>query len=134
MEDARRETEVLLSIWENQNHGRNHDHEYNGCNMFVPLTRPDSPSSGDSESCGGECRNDLNGAVDVRWAESDTLIGKTRENRSLSSVSPSDIGVQGSLQEDTSLGARRVTWGSSVGDHNRSLFGAPKFFNAVPRN
>jgi len=30
---------------------------YNGCNIFVPLTRPDPSSSGDSEDCGGECRN-----------------------------------------------------------------------------
>jgi hypothetical protein len=137
VEDARRETEVLLSIWENQNNGRSHDHGYNGCNMFVPLTRPDSSLSEDTEDCGGECRNvrnDLKGAVGVRWSESDIFIGKTRESRSLSSVSPGDVGVQEFLDEETSLGARRITWGSSVGDNDRGVFEAPKFFEAVPGN
>jgi hypothetical protein len=74
VEDARRETEVLLSVWEIQSHGRGHDHGYNGCNMFVPLTRPSSSSSGNSGSCDREYGNGKSGqrgAIGVKWAESD---------------------------------------------------------------
>jgi hypothetical protein len=45
----------------------------------------------------------------VRWAESDIFIGKIRENRSLSSVSPGDVGVQEFLDGESLLGARRAT-------------------------
>lgn len=137
VEDARREVEVLLSIWENQNHDRSHDHGLNGCNMFLPLTRLDSSSSEDLVDCDGEYRSirkDVTEAVGVRWAESDIFIGKSRESRNLSSVSPGDIVVQDSLEEEMSLGARRVTWGSAVGANDRGVFGAPKVFEAVPGN
>lgn len=61
VEDARRETEVLLSIRENQNHGRGHDYGYNSSNIFVLLTRLVSSLSGDLERWVGEdlgCGND----------------------------------------------------------------------------
>jgi hypothetical protein len=97
VEDARRETEVLLSVWENQSHGRGHDHRYNGCNMLVPLTRLSSSSSGNSGSCDGECGNGKSrqrGALGVTWAERDIFIGEARDIRRLSSVCPRDICVQ----------------------------------------
>jgi hypothetical protein len=111
VEDARRETEVLLSTWENQNYGRSHDHGYNGCNMFVPFARPDSFSSEDLGNFDGACENAICGrkrAVTVTWAESDTFMGKASNTRRSSSVSPGDIRVQDPLAEGTSLGARSV--------------------------
>ncbi len=122
VEDARRETEVLLSIWENQDHGRSHNHGFNSCNMFVPHAREDSSSSEDSRGCHGGTivTSGIKRAVGVRWTESDLFIGETLETPSLSTVSPGDIGIHdSSAPEETSLGARRAVRKSSVGDNDK---------------
>jgi len=118
----------------NQSHGRDYDHGYNGCSMFVPLTRSSSSSSENSGSCNGECGNGKSGqrgAVGVTWAERDIFIGEARDTRNLSSVCPRDICVQDLLAEETSLGVRMVTLGSCAGDNDRAVCEAPKFVEAA---
>lgn len=83
-EDAHREVEVLQSIWENQNHGRDHGHRVNDCNMFVLLTRTIYSSDMSSESWDGRAstgRNDMKKSVGVGWAESDIYIIQRRVSR-----------------------------------------------------
>lgn len=115
VEDARRETEVLLSIWKTRNHGRDHDHGYIMAVIcsYRSLVRDD-----------GECGNGKSGQ---RGAERHIFIGEARDTRSLSSVCPRHICIQDSLAEETSLGARIVTWGSCAGHNVRVVFAAPKF-------
>jgi hypothetical protein len=112
VEDVRRKVEVLLSIWENQSHGKAHNHGLNCCNRFVPPTRTNYSSSESSESWDGMSPTAGNGANRtgaVRWAESDVFIGKSRENRSLSSASPGNVDFENGTNVGTSFGTRRVT-------------------------
>jgi hypothetical protein len=103
--------------------------------MFVPLTRTNYLLDESSESWDGVISTGVNGTnrtVGVRWAESDIFVGKTRENRSLSSVSPGNGRFESTIDSETSFGARRVTWGSSVGSGDRGVLETPEFFVAVP--
>jgi hypothetical protein len=137
VEDARREAEVLLSIWTDQNHGRGHEYKHEGCNMFVPLSCLDNSSPKDSRSCNSEHDNDSYGPErvgGVRWAQSDNFIGNDYETRASSSISPGDICTRASMAEGNSLEARRVTWGSCVGSNDQGVFEALKLFESIPRN
>ena len=135
VKDARREIEVLLSVWENQKHGRVHDHGYDGCHMFVPPNWEESSSSENSNEADDWLVNKGKNVKifrGVRWEDEEDVNDRNHAMRSPGSVSPG-YGVCGDhVVGGISLGARRVTWGSSVGDGGRGVFEAPAFLMTAP--
>jgi hypothetical protein len=131
VEDARREVEVLLSIWENQNHGKPHEHEHKGCNMFVPMARPMSSSTMDSDDSNPFTKNggaQVPKTVGVRWADDEGTGCENSKKGSVTPVSPGDVGFEDTASHDLSFSAKKVKWGSFVGSNDQGTFEAPDYF------
>lgn len=121
VDDTRREVEVMLEVWQTQNPGRAADN--NGeCRMFVPhpCTQRKRSSSGILKERGSvrehaaKCAKD---AKHVRWDSSD--------EQTEGSLSPR------TKEQEALFGARRVTWGSEVGESDKGVFSTPVFFEGV---
>jgi hypothetical protein len=135
VKDARREIEVLLSVWQNQNHGRGHDHGYDGCHMFVPPNREESSSSESSNEVHDWSVNigkSVKTFKGMRWADEEDFTDGNHTARSPGFVSPGYGVCRDHVGSGISLGARRVTWGSSVGDGDRGVFESPAFLMTAP--
>lgn len=127
VEDARRELEVLISVWQTQNYGRPEGSENGVCHMFIPKPGADMgsrtasiigvPPPGNSASDNKTERK----VTGVKWAE---YSSAENGHRGGGSGSGSTVSPGNTRLETGPYGARRVTWGSSVGDGDQGTFEA----------
>lgn len=127
VEDARREIEVLISVWQNQNLGRPAGSNHKICNMFVPQPGFEPSSSATSfvnVPPPGESavyKKTESKSTGVRWAE---YNGEENGHRGAGSGSGSTASPGTVRTGDGPYGARRVTWGTSVGEDDQGTFEA----------
>lgn len=118
-EDTRREVEVLLEIWQTQNHNRSAAGS-DKCRMFVPHAK--KRNSITSKTTAAEVVQSTVAGRHVQWDTSDEMAPSTRTSGTTSPMT---------RQQMETFGARRVTWGSAVGPSDKGVFSTPVFFEGV---
>lgn len=126
VEDTRREVEVMLEVWQTQNHGRPDDGSAE-CKMFVPhpfAKRPEAERKRSSilKERGSVRELAARGPKDARHVRWNSL---SSEEATEGSMSPR------TKEQEALFGARRVTWGSEVGESDKGVFSMPVCFEGV---
>lgn len=118
-EDTRREVEVLLEVWQTQNHSRSAAGN-NKCRMFVPHVK--RKNSVRSASPAASVVQSSAAGKHVKWDTSEEMVTSTETSGTMSPLSKAQV---------ETFGARRVTWGSNVGASDKGVYSTPVFFEGV---